>query len=71
MFSYILRCRELHLYCITMFSTSEVILVVYDESILMSILWCFTERNMILLDPLQPTNLKTMPFDLSPSCEIG
>lgn len=56
MFSYFLRYRELHLYNIAMFSASKVILVVADESILMSILWCFTKKNMILLGPLQPTN---------------
>lgn len=62
-FSYFLRCRELHLYNTTIFSASKVILVVYDPRILTNILWCFTKKNMVLLGPLQPTNLKTMPFD--------
>lgn len=63
MFSYFLRCRELHLYNIIMFCASKVIFVVYDEGILMNILWCFTKGNMILLGSLQPANLQTMPFD--------
>lgn len=64
MFSYFLSCRELHLCNINIFSASKIVLVVYDEYFLL-----FYKKKHGNLGSLQPTNLKTMPFDYQLSYE--